>query len=137
MRFSMKSNIEQLWGTSKDETFHLLVTKKVADLEIMAFHLRRQHKFVADPDEMSHQGTKQSHPQGHQHLSGLFSLRDPKAAQGTSKTDCRGADGWQPRSLTTASGRGNQPAGVTRSPTGVARPPVTSRKMATIGWELR
>ena len=38
----------------------------------MAFHLRRQQKFVADPDEMSPQGTKQSHPQGLQHLSGLF-----------------------------------------------------------------
>ena len=38
----------------------------------MAFHLRRQQKFVADPDEMSHQGTKQSHPQGLQHLSDLF-----------------------------------------------------------------
>ena len=25
--------------------------------------------------------------------------RDPKAAQGTTKTDCRGADGWQPTSL--------------------------------------
>ena len=32
-------NIERLSCTSKDETFHLLVTKKVADLEIMAFPL--------------------------------------------------------------------------------------------------
>ena len=56
MRFSVKSNIERLWCTSKVETFHLLVTKMVADLEIIAFHVRRQQKFVADLDEMSHQG---------------------------------------------------------------------------------
>ena len=35
----------------------------------------------------------------------------PKAAQGSTKTDFGGADGWQPKSPSTASGRGNQPAG--------------------------
>ena len=43
--------------------------------------------------------------------------RDPTAARGTSKTDCGwvggggGGGGWQPKSPTTASSRGNQPAG--------------------------
>ena len=56
-------NIERLWGTSKDETFHLIVTKG-GRLEIMALQLGGNQKFVADPDEMSYQGTEQSHQQG-------------------------------------------------------------------------
>ena len=39
-------------------------------------------------------------------INSLNSLSRPQ-----SKTDCGLADGWQPRSPTTASGRGNQPAG--------------------------
>ena len=34
--------------------------RKVADLEIMVFHFRRQLKVVADLDKMSYQGTEQS-----------------------------------------------------------------------------
>ena len=49
------------------------------------------------------------------------SRRDPNAAQGSTKTIYGGADGWQPKSPPTASGRGNQPAGDYRSPTAVAR----------------
>ena len=53
-------------------------------------------------------------------------LPRPQAAQGTSKTDCRGQMGGSPKALATASGRGNQPAGDYRSPTVVARVPMTS-----------
>ena len=48
------------------------------------------------------------------------SLSRPQAAQGTSKTDCREQMGGSPKASPTASGRGNQPAGATRSPTAVA-----------------
>ena len=43
-----------------------------------------------------------------------------------SEDELQGADGWQPKSLATASGRGNQPAEDYRSPTAVARALVTS-----------
>ena len=58
--------------------------------------------------------------------------RDPKAAQGITQTDCGGADGWQPKSLRNR----EKPAcwEGTWSPTAVAQVPVTSREMATVGW---
>ena len=45
------------------------------------------------------------------HVNSHNSPSRPKAAQGSTKTDYGGADGWQPKSPPTASGRGNQPAG--------------------------
>ena len=43
----------------------------------------------------------------------------------------QGADGWQPKSLATAFGRGNQPAEDYRSPTAVARASHNDREIDT------
>ena len=45
------------------------------------------------------------------HVNSHNSLPRPIAALRSTKTDHGGADGWQPKSPLTASGRGNQPAG--------------------------
>ena len=56
--------------------------------------------------------------------------RDPKAAQGTSVTDYGVADGWQPKSPPQQPLAGETSLlGATRSPTTVARAPVTPKEM--------
>ena len=64
--------------------------------------------------------------------------REPKkAAQGITKTDCGGADGWQPKSLRNSIWQGKPACWVgTWSPTTVAQVPVTSRDMVTVGWKF-
>ena len=58
--------------------------------------------------------------------------RDPKAAQGTSKTDCGGQMGGSPKAPTTASGRGNQPAGSDPESNRSCPGPMTSRGETTL-----
>ena len=72
-------------------------------------------------------------PRQFPHATCIQSTR-PKAAQGSAKTDYGGADGWQPKSPLTASGRGNQPAeGLPESNRGCPGP-VTSRDTAAGSW---
>ena len=58
--------------------------------------------------------------------------RDPKAAQGTLKTDCGGQMGGSPKAPTTASGRGNQPAGGDTESNRSCPGPMTSRGETTL-----
>ena len=60
------------------------------------------------------------------HIDAHNSHRDPTLLMGQRRQTMEGQMGGSPKAFATASGRGNQPAGDYRSPTLVARAPMTS-----------